>query len=105
MPEHRLFDLTLDHRARATEVLADLVDLPGSDGEEVQVALERVGVRLTARCLELAPLRADEVMNEDFVGGLAVTVDAAVALLEAVGVPRDLGVHEAVAALLKRDAL
>src|SRR4051794_41308938 len=71
----------------------------------MQVAFERARVWLPARCFELPPLGADEVMDQYLAGGLAVTIDAAVALLEAVGVPRNLRVDEAMAALLQGDAL
>ena len=44
-------------------------------------------------------------VDEDLCGRLAVAVDAAVALLQAVRVPRDLGVGEQVALALQREAL
>jgi hypothetical protein len=45
------------------------------------------------------------VEDPDLAGGLAVTVDAAVALLQAVGVPGDFVVDQPVAVPLQVDAL
>ena len=44
------------------------------------------------------------MVDQHLLGGLTVTVDATVALLQAVGVPRDLRVGEEVALALQRDA-
>ena len=96
--EHRLLDLRGDHRAGAAEVLADLLDLRHDAREEVEVAFERAALRGL-------PAGAHAVMDEHLRGGLAMAVDAAVALLQAVGVPRDLGVGEQVAVALQRDPL
>ncbi len=99
--QHRLLDLRRDHRGRAAQVLADLLDLAHHAREEVEIALQGAVGRSAPRL----PAGADAVVDEHRFGGLAVAVDAAIALLEAVRIPRDLRVREQVALALERDAL
>ena len=96
--EHRLLDLRGDHRTGAPEVLADLLDLRHHAREEIEIALERPALRGL-------PPGADAVVHEHLGGRLAVAVDPAVALLQAIRVPRDLGMREQMTLALQRDPL
>ena len=71
--------------AGAAEVLADLLDLarPRARGSRGRRRASPLRSALSQPAL-------DEVVDEHLLGGLAVAVDAAVALLEPVRVPRDL---------------
>lgn len=102
--EHRLLHLAGDHVAEVAEVLADLLHLLGGPHEELQVAVEVAGRGVGGlRPFDVA--RPDEVEDGDLVRPLAVAVDAAVALLHAIRVPRDLVVDEARAMALEADPL
>jgi hypothetical protein len=98
MPRHGLFDLGGDHRAHVAEIVTDRLDLLGRHRQELQVGLQR------AR-LGLAPASPDEVVDQHLRAGLAVPVNAAVALLETVGIPRNLDMHHPVTVALQVDAL
>ena len=84
-----LIDLPLQHLADAAEFLLDHAELP-LQGEQHAI---------------LRPLRVEEVAAEDLVRGLKLAVDAAVPLLEATGVPRQVEVEEIPAVGLQVEAL
>ena len=101
--EHRLLHLLRDHRSHLAEHLADRLHLDDRPGEELEVALEFSDGDVRDAGM-VVPLRG-EVVDEHLGRALSVAVDAAVALLEAVGIPRDLVVDQPVAVVLEVDAL
>ena len=122
LAEHLLLDLGRDHLARAAKVLADLIDLLRCDVEEVQLILQgtRAGIRVVEQRSRMLcspgpcrlpwrarafPARRDEMENIHLGRVLAMPVDPAVALLQPVGVPRDLPVQQPVAVGLQVDPL
>ena len=102
--QHRALHLRGQHRPHAAQVFADLLDLLRRPPEELQVALQAAGVAAEGRNAGVVA-RADEVEYLHLAGPLAVPVDAAVALLHAVGVPGDLVVDQPRAVVLQVDAL
>jgi hypothetical protein len=103
LAEHGLLHLLGDHGADFAKVFADLLDLLGGAVEELQVGGEG-GAGTFGEFGILAEAGSDEVIHLHLRRALAVAVDAAVALLQAVGVPGDLVVDEAVAVALEVDA-
>ena len=88
-------DVGGDDLVGRAEVVHDLGDLLGDPGEHLDVSRQRAVGPGRRRC-EVADLGRL---------GLAVTVDAADALLEPVGVERDVEVDQSVAVMLQIDAL
>jgi hypothetical protein len=103
LAEHGLLHLLGDDGADFAQVFADLLDLLGGAVEEFQVGGEG-GAGAFGEFGILAEAGGDEVVDVHFRRALAVAVDAAVALLQAVGIPGDLVVDEAVAVALEVDA-
>ena len=104
-PEHRLLDLLGDHRADLAEVFPDRLDLADGPHQEFEVGFEVADLRLGHVPLPVVVPLADEVVDPHPLRLLAVPVDAAVALLQAVRVPGDLEVDHAGAVVLEVDAL
>jgi hypothetical protein len=102
--EHGLLDLRRDDRSDLSQVLTDLVDLEHGAHEELQVALQLAGGGSGLGVNLAAEAGADEVVDRDVIGALAVAVDAAVALLQPVGVPGDLVMNQVGAVVLQVDA-
>ena len=109
--EHGLLDIIGQHRAVAAQVFPDRLDLLRHPHQELQVGVQVRGPAGERRLLPLLVALADEVVDEDLpltVGGeealLPVAVDAPVALLQPVRVPRDFVVDEPVAVVLEVQA-
>ena len=97
LPEHRFLYLRLDDGTYFAEVFADVVDLDSRAIEELQVSLQ---IPRTP-CLLLPP-GTNEVVDLDGVM-LAIAIDAAVALLQSIRIPRNLVMDESMAVVLKID--
>ena len=104
LAEHLLLDLGGDDVAGAAEVLAD-VSRSSSRRCRGSAARRRGRHGGSAWRRDRSQPCGDEVVDVHLGGGLAVTVDAAVALLQAIRVPGDLPVQQPVAVVLQVDAL
>ncbi len=109
--EHGLLDIVGQHRAVAAQVFPDRLDLLRHPHQELQVGVQVGGPTGERRLLPLLVALADEVVDEDLplaVGGeealLPVAVDAPVALLQPVRVPRNFVVDEPGAVVLEVQA-
>ena len=104
--EHRRLHLVGEDGRHGAQVVSDGLDLVGDQRQEREVGLEgAAGDPAPPLGGGVLPARADEVVDEDLRGGLAVSVDPAVALVEARGREGDLDVDEPVAVALEVDAL
>jgi hypothetical protein len=102
--EHGFLDLGGDHRAHRAEIAPDPLHLHRGAHEELEITVELA--RRERLALGAGPVpRPDEVVDEHLIGLLAVAVHAAIALLHAVRVPRDLVVDQPRAMVLEVDSL
>jgi hypothetical protein len=102
--EHGVLDLLSDHRADPTEVLSDPINFEGRPIEELEIT-EEIARHSTGGPRLLLPPGTNTVVDQDLLGPLSMPVDAAVALLEPIRVPRYLGVNHEVTVVLEVDAL
>src|SRR5208337_5315476 len=100
-----LLDLLGDHRTHFAEILTDRLDLADGPHQELEVGFQVADLRLLAIALPVVVPFADEVVDEHPLRSLAMAVDTAVALFEAVWVPGDLEVDHPAAVVLEVDAL
>ena len=103
LAEHGFFHLLGNDGADFAQIFADLLDLLGGAVEKLQVGGEG-GTGAFCEFGILAKTGGYEVVDVHFGCMLTVSVDAAVALFQAVGVPGDLVVDKAVAVALEVDA-
>src|SRR5262249_2899302 len=102
--EHRLFHLLRDDRTDLAEILADLLHLACGAKEEFEIGGEGTA-RAVGRLGRFPEAGSDEVVNIDLRSLLAGTIVSAIALFQAVWVPWDLVMYQAMAMALQIDAL
>lgn len=93
--QHGLFDLLSDHRSNLAQVLTDGLNLLRRAHQELEVALQLSGFGT----LGLSGIAGPHEVGDQNLGLLLpVPVDAAVTLLQAIRVPRDLIVNRVLSA-------
>ena len=99
--QHRLFHLLGDDRPDLAQVFPDRLDLAGDPHQEFEVGFQVADRLGEVALLPILVALGDEVVDVDLRRLLPVAVDAPVALLHAVGVPRDFVVDQPGAVVLQ----